>query len=221
MIYVSAVRAMNQEAVDDVWAAKHPSEQSPCAIGGALDLNQNPPREAFCSVFQYKSTHKMGRLLFAVDIHFHSTKSYPILCNLGELKWGSGKCIRWFTLISCIWTDLSIDKSRSLLNSCVSSCAHISYLCWQSLNIDPYKQRWLFYTHLVKLPPSSYNPHHHPHPRINACCIYRHCNRCPTYSFHSLLLPSPSDNCRRNEAILHFTLDTDQIILAPFFFLKK
>ena len=90
MIYVSAVRAMNQEAVDDVWAAKYPSEQSPSAIGGALDLNQNPPREAFCSVFQYKSTHKRvaTALCCWYSFPFHKILSDPVQSRRIKVKLG-------------------------------------------------------------------------------------------------------------------------------------
>jgi len=68
------------------------TQVSSSAIGGALDLNQNPPSFIFLQEklsvqsFSTKAPAKGWRLLFAVDIHFHSTESYPILCNLGELK---------------------------------------------------------------------------------------------------------------------------------------
>ena len=148
MIYMSAVRAMNQEAIDVCGQPSvHPSELKCHWRSAGLESKPTKLQEKLSvQSFSTKAPAIKGwRLLFAVDIHFHSTESYPIPCNLGELKWGLGKCIRWFTPISCIWTDLSIDKSWSLLNSCASSCAHISYLCWQSLNINPYKQRLLFY----------------------------------------------------------------------------
>ena len=76
MIYVSsAVRAMNQEAVD-AWALGRQvyTQVSSSAIGGALDLNQNPPsfilqEKLSVQSFSTKAPAKGWRLLFAVDIH--------------------------------------------------------------------------------------------------------------------------------------------------------
>ena len=67
------------------------TQVSSSAIGGALDLNQNPPsfilqEKLSVQSFSTKAPAKGWRLLFAVDIHSHSIKSYPILCNLGKLK---------------------------------------------------------------------------------------------------------------------------------------
>jgi len=106
----------------------HPSELK-CHWRSA-GLESKPTKRSFLfSLSVQKHPQKRVATALCCWYSFHSTESYPSLCNLGELKWGLGKCIRWFTPISCIWTDLSIDKSWSLLNSCASSCAHISYIC--------------------------------------------------------------------------------------------
>ena len=89
MIYVSsAVRAMNQEEVDVCGQASvHPSELKCHWRSAGLESKPTKLQEKLSvQSFSTKAPAKGWRLLFAVDIHSHSIKSYPIPCNLGELK---------------------------------------------------------------------------------------------------------------------------------------
>ena len=144
--------------------------KSTSAIGGAaLDL----AKRSF--LFSLSVQNHCSLLLIFISIPL--ILSDPVQSR--KIKEKVGKCIKkWFTLI--LRLDLCcIDKSNQsmLIEHLCKNVAlqHVpnSYLCWQSLNINPNKQRWLFYMHCHcfdtgQLPPSSI--HHHPHPRINAVC---------------------------------------------------
>ena len=156
--------AMNQEAFyvcggeECCWAARNPSEQSTCAIGGAhwLDLNQLNTRTHPASSVSTKAQSKRFCLLFAVDIQFHYTCILADPVQSRRIKVKVGKCIKLatkkrFTLIvrfdffALIWPECSrsLILIKELCNNMLQ-CASYSVLAkseykFQAKNMWPIK----------------------------------------------------------------------------------
>ena len=113
--YIWAVRAMNQEVVE-VWvAAQHCAPK--WGLKAQVPLEEQRwtwPREAFCSVFQYKTT----ALCCWYSFPFHL--SYLILCNLGKLKWKWANVSKNDSHWSWDWIFIALIRATSqcLLNIC-------------------------------------------------------------------------------------------------------